>query len=101
MLAKAGLLKTEALEMAMRDQDKISGASDIAGLQMSAYRRQRRIQNADRDPQTRKDHENKTPARTRVEFAVATSMVELNQMTGHGCALRGVRHTKHVANKIT
>ena len=46
MLAKAGSLKTleqnlshaEAFEMAMQNQDKISCASDIAGLQMSAYR---------------------------------------------------------------
>ena len=45
MLAKARLLKTleqnishaEAFEMAMRDQNEISGALDIAGLQMSAY----------------------------------------------------------------
>ena len=45
MLAKAGSLKTleqnishaEAFEMAMLDQDKILGISDIAGLQMTAY----------------------------------------------------------------
>ena len=50
MLAKAGSLEqninhVEAFEMAMRDQDIISGASDIAGLQMSVYHRQRRAQN--------------------------------------------------------
>ena len=34
----------EAFEMAMRDQNEISVVSDTAGLRMSAYRQQRRIQ---------------------------------------------------------
>ena len=50
MLAKAGSLKTleenishaEAFEMAMHDQNEISGVSDMAGLWMSAYCQQRR-----------------------------------------------------------
>ena len=49
MLAKAGLLKTleqnishaEAFEMAMRDQNEISGVSDMAGLWMLAYCQQK------------------------------------------------------------
>ena len=52
MLAKAGSLKNleqnishaEAFEMAMRDQNKVSCVSDIAGLQMSAYCRRMRAQ---------------------------------------------------------
>ena len=49
MLSKAGLLKAleknishaKAFEMAMQDQDKISGVSDIAGFWMSAYHQQK------------------------------------------------------------
>ena len=52
MLAKAGPLKTQeenishakAFEMAMCDQNEISGVSDMAGLRMSAYHQQRRAQ---------------------------------------------------------
>ena len=53
LLAKARSLKTleqnvnhtQAFEMALRDQNKMSGISDIARLQMSAYRRQKQAQN--------------------------------------------------------
>ena len=53
LLAKAGSLKTlqqnvshiQAFEIALRDQNKMSGISDIARLQMSASRRQKRAQN--------------------------------------------------------
>ena len=62
MLAKAGLLKTlkqnvshaEAFEMARQDQDKISSASDIARLQVSAYHWQRQDQNVAQSTATHK-----------------------------------------------
>ena len=38
----------EAFEMAMRDKKKISGASDVAGLWMSTYHRQKWTQNTER-----------------------------------------------------
>ena len=60
LLAKAGSLKTleqnvshaQAFEMAMRDQNKMSGISDIARLQMSTYRRQKQAQNTVRPTAT-------------------------------------------------
>ena len=60
LLAKAGSLETleqnvshaQAFEMALRDQNKMSGISDIARLQMSAYRRQKRAQNTIRPTAT-------------------------------------------------
>ena len=53
LLAKAGSLETleqnvshaQAFEMALRDQNKMSSISDIARLQMSACRQQKRAQN--------------------------------------------------------
>ena len=60
LLAKAGSLETleqnvshvQAFEMALRDQNKMSGISDIARLQMSAYRWQKRAQNTIRPTAT-------------------------------------------------
>ena len=60
MLAKSRSLKTleqnishaKAFEMAMREQNEISGVSDMAGLQMSAYRQQRRAQDVARSTAT-------------------------------------------------
>ena len=61
MLAKTESLRTleqnvnhaEAFEAAMRDQNKISGISDMAGFRMSAYRRHRKALNAPHPPNTR------------------------------------------------
>ena len=60
LLAKAGSLETleqnvshaQAFEMALRDQNKMSSISDIARLQMSAYRQQKRAQNTIRPTAT-------------------------------------------------
>ena len=60
MLAKAESVKTleqnishaKAFEMAMWDQNEISGVSDIAELQMSAYRQQRQAQDMARSTAT-------------------------------------------------
>ena len=62
MLTKAGSLKTleqnishaEAFVMAIQDQNEISDVSDIAGLQMSAYRQQSRAQGVARSTATRR-----------------------------------------------
>ena len=60
LLAKARSLETleqnvshaQPFEMALRDQNKMSGISDIARLQMSAYRWQKRAQNTIRPTAT-------------------------------------------------
>ena len=86
MLVKAGLLKTleqnisptKAFEIAMQDQNEISGVSDIAGLQMSAYRQQRRAQD------TKGWRLKQDPSKMRVE-------VELDQVIGHRYTLHGAR----------
>ena len=66
LLAKAGSLETleqnvshaQAFEMALRDQNKMSSVSDIARLQMSAYRQQRRAQNTIRPTATNNRRKN-------------------------------------------
>ena len=79
MLAKAGSLKTleqnishaEAFEMAMPDQNGISGISDMAGLQMSVYCQQRRAQDVARSTATRRRE--RTVAETRPKQNVCKS----------------------------
>ena len=86
MLARAGSLKTshvEAFEIAMQDQDKISGALDIAGLQMSAYCQQGGTQNVAQSTMTHKHKRTMTrmnPCQNACRGC--SSMVELNQVTG-------------------
>ena len=100
MLAKAGSLKileqnishAKALEIAMRDQNPVFL---MAGLQMSAYHQQRQVQDV-------KGHWLKQdPCRMCVKAAVVTSMVELDQVIGHGCAQHEARYAGHTASKTT
>ena len=73
---------------------------DIAGLHVSvsSTKVDPKCSPINCDPQTRKDHDEKNQ---RVEVVAATSMVKLDQVTGHGCALHEVRHIKCVASKTT
>ena len=87
----------EAFEMAMRDQNEISSVSDMA-----AYRQQRRAQDVARSTATRRCERTVAetrPDRMRVETAVVTNIVELDQVIGHGCALHGTRCAEYVASK--